>query len=127
MRKVLAQGLGVMKKIIKRIVAWLFYEVPTISFGQNVGTHVTGRPQLIWKYEINVSKNGRHVFATDSHIRNYHPEDITRLVELFTIAFPDCKIDVTRFSHRSPVAVEYDVISERAVLDFTTHADPVST
>jgi hypothetical protein len=50
------------------------------------------------KYEINISKKGKHIFATDSHIRNYTPQQICDLILLFKNIFPkeeEYKITVT--------------------------------
>lgn len=39
-------------------------------------------------FEINVSKNGKHVFATDSSIRSYGDDAIVNLLKLFVEKFP---------------------------------------
>lgn len=39
-------------------------------------------------FEINVSKNGKHLFATDSSIRSYGDDGIVALLELFAQKFP---------------------------------------
>ena len=41
------------------------------------------------KYEINVSKDGRHVFATDGTIREYTDNQIRDLILLFREKFPE--------------------------------------
>lgn len=96
------------RAVVKRIITWLFFYPPTVAFGENANENSTGLSQGTVKYEINVSRNGKHVFATDSHIRNYDKESIRKLVELFKVTFPDCKITVTGFSHRNPVLLEFD-------------------
>jgi len=40
------------------------------------------------KYEVNVAKNGKHVFATDSTVRNYPESQIRDLILLFREKFP---------------------------------------
>ncbi len=53
-------------------------------------------------FEINVSDDkNKHVFATDSSIRNYKIEDIARMIKLFKEKFPENKgyrISVTSWS-----------------------------
>jgi hypothetical protein len=66
----------------------------------------TGTPQLCVRYEINVSKDGRHIFATDSHIRNYRPEHIATLVGLLRSVLPGHKISVNAFGFRNPRELE---------------------
>lgn len=39
-------------------------------------------------YEINVAKNGKHIFATDSSIRSYGDDGIVELLKLFAEKFP---------------------------------------
>lgn len=39
-------------------------------------------------FEINVTKGGLHVFATDSTIRSYSASYVSKLVELFKEKFP---------------------------------------
>ena len=68
--------------------------VPTIAEGSEANESKTGTPQIPVNYEINVSFNGKHVFATDSTIRNYRLEDIRRLQRFFKQTLPCCKIDV---------------------------------
>ena len=56
------------------------------------------------KYEINVSKNGRHIFATDGTVRTYTDSQIRDLVLLFREKFPESegyRIVVDRFANRS--------------------------
>jgi len=42
----------------------------------------------IAKYDINISKNGRHIFATDSTIRNYSSAQARDIILLFRETFP---------------------------------------
>lgn len=84
-------------KRLYELLKWYYRETPVIAFGQDASETKTGKPQYARKYEINVSKNGKHVFATDSRIRSYTKDDIDGLVKLFETAFPDCKISVTVF------------------------------
>ena len=48
-------------------------------------------------FEICVSKNGKHVFATDSMIRSYNDSQIKDMVLLFKERFPEkeYKIEIT--------------------------------
>lgn len=39
-------------------------------------------------YEINVARNGQHVFATDTFVRNYTDSHILKLILLFKEKFP---------------------------------------
>lgn len=39
-------------------------------------------------FEINVSLDGKHLFATDSTIRSYSEKEIEKLMELFLKKFP---------------------------------------
>ena len=62
------------------------------------------------KYEINVSKNGRHVFATDGTIRNYNGSQIRDLILLFREKFPETDgyiIGVTCFNKMSQPIPDY--------------------
>jgi hypothetical protein len=65
---------------------------------------VMGQP----KWEINISKGGRHVFATDSTIRTYHAEQIRDIILLFHEKFPKEEgyvMAVTAFYHRSAAPI----------------------
>lgn len=78
------------------LLQWWYRETPVSDY-QGRGTEAAtgydeGHAPVRW--EINVSKNGKHVFATDGSIRRYPKEDIAALVELFTVSFPDCQISV---------------------------------
>jgi hypothetical protein len=83
-----------MLKTLFLLLKWYYRTTPTISEGNDSSETKTGTPSLPTKYEINVSKNGKHVFATDSHYRTYRECDIIKQIELFKAAFPDCKISV---------------------------------
>ena len=49
-------------------------------------------------YEINVSKKGKGIFATDSNIRNYDKFQILEILKLFAEKFPkseDYEVGIT--------------------------------
>lgn len=56
-------------------------------------------------FEINVTQKGKHVFATDSSIRQYTECQIVEMLKLFEQKFPkeeDYNIDVTFWSCGCP-------------------------
>lgn len=53
-------------------------------------------------YEINVSENGKHIFATDSTIRQYDEEHVEVLVKLFKEKFANCKVEVSVWQSSIP-------------------------
>ena len=60
------------------------------------------------KWEINVSKNGRHVFATDGTIRNYSDSQIRDLILLFREKFPSSEgyfINATNYRIRASIPI----------------------
>jgi hypothetical protein len=57
-------------------------------------------------YEINITKKGIHVFATDSTIRSYNDSQILKLLKLFKLKFPeseDYQVSVTAWHCGAPV------------------------
>lgn len=49
------------------------------------------------RYEVNVARQGWHLFATDSRIRSYHAVIVADMICEFQAAFPDCTVSVTCF------------------------------
>ena len=86
-----------------KLLAWIYRTTPYTQVSQGA-TELTGGEErsCFVTYEINVSKDGKHVFATDSKIRSYSLEYIESLIKLFMISFPDCKIGVTPFGKHTP-------------------------
>jgi len=85
---------------LHRMLSWWFQEIPTCK---NSTTEIdTGYKCAFVNYEINVAVNGKHVFATDTHIRTYSPTEIVALVKLFQTSFPDARIIVTAFGKHAP-------------------------
>jgi hypothetical protein len=86
---------------LQQLLNWYYRKTPVMRGGQDATATDPKQPQLPRRYEINVSRNGQHVFATDSTIRNYHWDDIVALAEFFRTVMPDCQVSVMAFSHRS--------------------------
>lgn len=95
--------LRVLLNWIRVTIDWWCAEIPTFDHGiGSTETKLGNERNCFVTYEINVSKNGKHVFATDSCIRSYTEEDIVKLINLFRTAFPDCKITVNPFGKSTP-------------------------
>jgi hypothetical protein len=66
------------------------------------------------QYEINVSKNGMHVFATDRNVRHYTESHTRDLVLLFKEKFPESdgyRIDVSCYKRRVELPLGSSVIT----------------
>ena len=60
-------------------------------------------------YEINVSRKGKHIFATDGSIRNYDHGQIIEILTLFSEKFPkseEFEVGVTTWSCGCPALHE---------------------
>lgn len=97
-------------KCLHLMLNWWFRKTPVMVGSQDATERFPGNAQLPTRYEINVSRNGKHVFATDSHIRSYHATDIASLVSLFKTVFPDCKVSVMALGHRNPRPLDTCII-----------------
>ena len=71
-------------------------------------------------YEINVSKNGRHVFATHERSLDGLESEAVALFELFREKFPASEgyaITLRKFRNSSEEIAHYDIVSECATLE----------
>lgn len=59
-----------------------------------------------WRCEINVARNGIHVLATDSHIRQPTKEMIAAQILEIRNAFPGCVVSVTCWNGGVPDVVQ---------------------